>query len=252
MGDLRLRGLERRWRKTADPRDEATYLAERVRVGDLSPARLRLAAYAGGAGAALALGSQGPTAPEGLTAWVDGLVAWGKEALLRAGIAATWAVLPAWEALYPEDPSPRAVLLACCAWVLCPCERHRLAVTSARRAVRRDVEPVRGAYAELFSEVLFDHHDDELFSEALDAFFFQAVDVVPGHGKVRYVAWAAQATAAAVWLETGTRAFAARATGLAEEATPAAGAVRTAARHELARWALGLADDVRSRVGEPS
>ncbi|MBX3467141.1 MAG: hypothetical protein KF878_09625 [Planctomycetes bacterium] len=47
MSDGKLRELERRWRKTGSPDDEAAYLLERVRVGDLSRERLELAAYCG-------------------------------------------------------------------------------------------------------------------------------------------------------------------------------------------------------------
>ena len=36
MSDSNLRGLERRWRETGSVDDEAAYLRERVRVGDLT------------------------------------------------------------------------------------------------------------------------------------------------------------------------------------------------------------------------
>jgi hypothetical protein len=36
MSDERLRELERRWKETGSVEDEAKYLAERVRVGDLT------------------------------------------------------------------------------------------------------------------------------------------------------------------------------------------------------------------------
>ena len=48
--DEKLRGLERRWKQSGSPDDEAAYLLERVRVGDLTHERLELAAcYRGGA-----------------------------------------------------------------------------------------------------------------------------------------------------------------------------------------------------------
>lgn len=47
MTDTRLRQLERRWKETGSVRDEADYLLERVRVGDLDRNRLDLAAYLG-------------------------------------------------------------------------------------------------------------------------------------------------------------------------------------------------------------
>ena len=44
MSDQRLRELERRWKESGSPDDEAAYLLERVRVGDLTRERLHLAA----------------------------------------------------------------------------------------------------------------------------------------------------------------------------------------------------------------
>jgi hypothetical protein len=55
MSDQRLRDLERRWRETGTVEDEAAYLLERVRAGDLSRERLEIAAYLGHEGAAMAL-----------------------------------------------------------------------------------------------------------------------------------------------------------------------------------------------------
>ena len=37
MSDEHLRELERRWKETASVEDEAAFLREQVRVGDLSP-----------------------------------------------------------------------------------------------------------------------------------------------------------------------------------------------------------------------
>lgn len=45
MGDEKLRELERRWRESGTVEDEAAYLLERVRVGDLTQERLELAAH---------------------------------------------------------------------------------------------------------------------------------------------------------------------------------------------------------------
>lgn len=51
MSDQRLRELERRWRETGAVANEAAYLRERVRAGDLTPERLAVAACCGHAGA---------------------------------------------------------------------------------------------------------------------------------------------------------------------------------------------------------
>jgi hypothetical protein len=62
MSDERLRALERRWRETGTVQDEAAYLLERVRVGDLRESRLELAAHVGhqAAGMAIGKGTSGP------------------------------------------------------------------------------------------------------------------------------------------------------------------------------------------------
>ena len=54
MSDEKLRELERRFKETGSVEDEAAWLKERVRVGDLTQERLELAAYCGYEGAALA------------------------------------------------------------------------------------------------------------------------------------------------------------------------------------------------------
>lgn len=51
MSDTKLRDLERRWRETGTVEDEAAYLLERVRVGDVTRERLELAAQCGHAAA---------------------------------------------------------------------------------------------------------------------------------------------------------------------------------------------------------
>jgi hypothetical protein len=63
MSDQRLRELERRFRATGAPEDEAPLLQERLRRGDLSAARLELAAYLGHEGAALACKAEGIAPP---------------------------------------------------------------------------------------------------------------------------------------------------------------------------------------------
>lgn len=58
MSDRELRDLERRWRTTGDPGDEAALLRERVRLGDLTWDRLELAATVGHDGAARVVGAR--------------------------------------------------------------------------------------------------------------------------------------------------------------------------------------------------
>lgn len=87
MSDARLREAERRWRESGAAEDEAAWLRERVRAGELGDDRLRLAAYVGHRPSVLALGAV-PPAPAYVQAWVYGLERWGEEACLRAAIAA--------------------------------------------------------------------------------------------------------------------------------------------------------------------
>lgn len=75
MADERLRALERAWKESGSVADEAAYLRERVRVGDLMQERLELAAYCMHQGARAALGpeSAAPPANHGLVEWAEGL-----------------------------------------------------------------------------------------------------------------------------------------------------------------------------------
>ncbi len=97
MSDARLRELERRWKETNSPDDEAAYLLERVRVGDLTRERLELAAYCGQEGASRALGGSAPTPSHDLVAWVGGLEQWGERAVTLAAAAIAVGVLPVYE-----------------------------------------------------------------------------------------------------------------------------------------------------------
>ena len=89
MSDTRLRELERRWKETGSPDDEAAYLLERVRVGDLTQERLELAAYCGHGGAAAAIHADRAEAslPTDPTALALSLDRWGSRCLVRALVA---------------------------------------------------------------------------------------------------------------------------------------------------------------------
>ncbi len=127
MSDAVLRDLERRWRQTRSVDDEAAYLLRRVRAGDLSQPRLDLAAYCGHPAFAAA-GKQGPDRAE---AFLVGLVPWGREACVRAGVAAFRAAFGA----TASKPATRC-LNALDAWVECPCEDHLRAVQGAHARLR--------------------------------------------------------------------------------------------------------------------
>ena len=92
--DEKLRDLERRFRQTGSPDDEAAWLLERVRVGDLTQERLELAAYCGHEGARRAVGQCGP---EGALAWAQGLARWGRAPCSAAALACARDVCSYWE-----------------------------------------------------------------------------------------------------------------------------------------------------------
>lgn len=73
MSDAGLRKAERRWRETGAVGDEAAYLLERVRVGDLKRERLVLAAYCGHKAARVALGEGAPSVPADTRSWIAGI-----------------------------------------------------------------------------------------------------------------------------------------------------------------------------------
>ncbi len=90
MSDEKLRELERRFKETGSVEDEAAWLKERVRVGDLTQERLEFAAYCGHEGARRAsCGDPSPieAAPEDLRAWFARLLPLSREAVARANIA---------------------------------------------------------------------------------------------------------------------------------------------------------------------
>lgn len=93
MSDERLRQLERRWRETGAAGDEAAYLRERVRVGELPRERLELAAYCGHEAAS---GATGVCGPRDLEQWVAGLSRWDMQTAMRAALAAARFAYPVW------------------------------------------------------------------------------------------------------------------------------------------------------------
>lgn len=113
MSDERLRELERRFKETGSVEDEAAWLGERVRIGDLDEKRLRLAGYLGHPAALACLGVSQATWrtlwDEDLPGWIFSLESFGREALVRAGLAIAHAA----EEHVEEAPSARtAELLA--------------------------------------------------------------------------------------------------------------------------------------------
>ena len=143
MTDVRLREVER---ETAQglPGARARLLREHVRTGAMDVGRLELAAWLGDEDARLALGEahyegfaadlRGATRQEvgsartdgaDLVAWVLGLERWGRQACVRAAIAAVRVGLDA-EPHLSEGTlhAAREGLEAAEAWARCPCDAH--------------------------------------------------------------------------------------------------------------------------------
>ena len=145
MSDERLRELERRWKETGAVEDEAAFLLERVRAGDLTREKLETAAhYCEHEAACLALGLPMPQHNVEVDAWLVALRDRQEGLALRAGIALARLVLPIWEEPYPDDPRPRLALQASEA-VLAGSGRGELAGRAADHANDAAVETERRA-----------------------------------------------------------------------------------------------------------
>lgn len=142
MTDARFRELERRWQEGASLEGEARYLLERVRVGDLSAERLRLASHCGHEGAKRALGALADEEPL-LCDWCFALTEWGREAAVRAALAACSHLLKRWTWPHPTPDLPR-VLRAGEACASCPCSDHRRRALDLVREANEEVVAVEG------------------------------------------------------------------------------------------------------------
>jgi len=182
--DSKLRELERRWKETGSVEDEARYLLERVRVGDLEREKLALAAYCGHEGARIALGDDAPNRPSDLEEWARGLGTWGKEICVRL------AIVVARRAQVDETPENLATLASTAiasaeVWLECPCDSH---ASTANRVAMRVVLATTNLGNEALSERLW---------AAAHAAYCASAEADPG-------ASVADAVRAAAWLEDET------------------------------------------------
>ena len=134
MSDERLRQLERRWLETGTVQDETAFLLERVRVGDLAPNRLELAAHCGLPAARLALNLTVATLGRDVQGWLSGLRTHEKVVLVLAAVCLAKEGQPDFERIYPGDGAYENAVRAACAWVQCPCDRHRSEAEAAATA----------------------------------------------------------------------------------------------------------------------
>lgn len=122
-GDARLRELERRWQRSGDVEDEARFLGERLRRGDLAVERVELAAFVNHGPARTVLGDAAPT---GLYApfrrWAATFDLAGRIALARVAADLVDQELAELDR-EPDGRLPEA-LAAARAWCRCPCPTH--------------------------------------------------------------------------------------------------------------------------------
>lgn len=124
MSDERLRELERRWKESETVEDEAAWLKERVRVGDLEWSRLELAACLGHE-AAVAVAPPGFKPSWGDWIYRLGTGHWGLESSLRAFVfLLEQSGIPA-----NRDPFSAALQV-----ILCPCNKEQLCLPCSRAA----------------------------------------------------------------------------------------------------------------------
>lgn len=103
MSDERLRELERRWKETAAVEDEALWLTERVRAGELSPDGLEAAACLGHDAARRAVGET-PAGVDPLVYW------WLGEDQVETGAEPRWS--RALSKLGPTSPLRAGIAIA--------------------------------------------------------------------------------------------------------------------------------------------
>lgn len=208
MSDSRVRELEATWRTSGAVEDEAAWLQERVRVGDLEQSKLELAAYCGHSGAAR---SATPLSLEEGEAWLEGLVGYGRIATVRSLIAIAVVSLEAWTR---DETCPIEAAHAAQDWILCPCDPHRAAAGLAA-----------GRCEDLYTQ----------------AGSFGASEIAACAAKATYETDLASLIRYSVWW--GTKRLCESFDDLLEEND-----LLLAVRADLVPWALGYSDPVRERV----
>lgn len=215
MTDDRLRALERTWKETGTVEAEAEFLRERLRAGKVSDDGVRLAAFLGSKAARQALGLPAYVAPNELDA--RELSTYGREAVSRVCIAASWAVLPYWETVVPENSTPRRAIEEAERFVLAPGDPDEFHVDGTGRAEH------------------FAASDRGLGYESAPALAAVAIDYT--HAGVLHGNMGTEVV-------TGHSIKATRAGGSSEPSRVIGQAIRA----DVVPWALGLRDPVAERV----
>lgn len=146
-----------------DPGARRLLLLERLRAGQVTEGRLRLAAFLGDAAAADATGAG--VGSEDLAAWFAAITAWEPAACARAALAAAALIEPVWAAA-GGGPAVERVLEALRAWTACPCQAHADAAALARADLR--AAGIGGAHPRLAAHAGRAAHCADLAAQLVD------------------------------------------------------------------------------------
>ncbi len=175
MADARMRALTRR-AEQGDPGARRQLLAERLRAGQVTEGRLRLAAFLGDAAAADAAGAR--VGAEDLAAWFAAITAWEPGACARAALAAAALVEPVW-AVAGGGPAVERTLEALREWTERPCPAHADAVAVARLDLR--AAGIGGAHPRLAAHAGRAAHCADLAAQLADPDVTGAALAAPTH-----------------------------------------------------------------------
>jgi len=162
VSDERLREAERRWKESGSVVDEARYLQERVRVGNLTKERLELAAYCGHEGASRLCTTVNP--PADLKEWLFGLTRFSipTSTLQRASAACALRVLATMSPADKSHPHWHLCESALTAWATAPgpetAERFDKVLIQANGAFLGDSDVCQVAFSVVGSVLLIPLH----------------------------------------------------------------------------------------------
>ena len=140
MTDTRLRELERRWKESGSVEDEAAWLMERFRSGELPLSMLEQAAYCEHPAAKRLIKTVEVSSPQDYAQrwaheWSFGLGRWEKQVVVRAAFAMAHHVAETCTKFRQQ------LIDAMSDWILCPCDDH-IGLLRIVRANREDTELV--------------------------------------------------------------------------------------------------------------
>ena len=221
MTDSRLQHLKRAWETSGSVEDEAAYLRERVRAGDLSQNCLLLAATVGHVAAQWCC--LGVNEEPLLCDLCFRITDWGREAATRMGVASTNFLLSQWKWPHPGT-DPQRVLTATEEWVLSPTEAFRERAKAIAENLREAINLAEGD-----PDVGFVIHHTT-------------------HSRAASTAVSVALAAVATTFGDEERSAVVRAVTDAQEVCEAQHEIRAAICSELGAWALGYDDPLLARA----